>query len=416
MKATVAGVLPELLFWCSLPLYCQSGPPLGAPRSMRLCADGCSNLRWLNDHYAGVKDGQEFVSMTYDVIRWDADGIELRGKSANSVPGEVAVTAVFTGRIMPGGRQIVAANVVWQIGAERKSSSYQLIWDSDDSAPPSSVLGERPSEHASRPETVNSTPTTIGPGNLPSVMHFCGLNCGTLIWDGNNYTQQKNPDDHSNFTSTWTVIEFTRQSVILSRHDSWRPAHPEGWTDLFKGQISKDGNHIINLTNYDKASPTFLIGWGSALSLIPGSNEEQQTLRTQICASPRIRGAMQRVEDQAIHDLNGAVLAQFFGDAGSARILDSKDGTDGGRYTSQDPGSFVCRGLFLHQDLKIDTTDKADPAEQISAEAMKAIMSKYPTFVEWFKVKRTGFGAYRLTLLPSSLPLAKEYTGEFAYP
>ena len=278
------------------------------------------------------------------------------------------------------------------------------------------------SEPVLRPQSMNGAQTTpAGPGNpLPRVMHFCGLNCGTLIWDGAHYVQEKNPADQSSFTSIWTVIEFTRQSVILSRHDSWRPAHPEGWTDLFKGQISKDGNHIINLTNYDKASPAFLIGWGSALSLIPGSNEEQQMLRTRICVSPRIRGAMQLVEDQAIHDPNGAMLAQLLaganGSAGSAKILDSKDGTDGGRYTSKDPGSFVCRGLFSHQDLKIDTTDNADPAAQISLETMKEIMSKYPTFVEWFKVKRTGFGTYLLTLLPSSLPLAREYTREFTYP
>jgi hypothetical protein len=67
------------------------------------------------------------------------------------------------------------------------------------------------------------------------------------------------------------------------------------------------------------------------------------------------------------------------------------------------PGSFVCRGLFVHGDVKIDTTDNADGASEVTADAMKAITSTHATFIEWFKVKPRGDGAYRLTLLPSSI-------------
>jgi hypothetical protein len=132
---------------------------------------------------------------------------------------------------------------------------------------------------------------------------------------------------------------------------------------------------------------------------------------------------MRLVENEAVKDPNGALLsglaALFTGvnaSAGSATILDSKNGTDGGRYTSKDPGSFVCRGLFVHGDVKIDTTDNADGASEVTADAMKAIMSTHPTFIEWFKVKPRGNGAYRLTLLPSSIQLSREYGREFVYP
>lgn len=150
---------------------------------------------------------------------------------------------------------------------------------------------------------------------------------------------------------------------------------------------------------------------------------EQQAQRTQICTSRWIRSAMQLLENEAVKDPNGAMLSLVGGlitgvnaSADSAKILDSKNGTDGGRYTSKDPDSLVCRGLFVLGDVEIDTTDDADATSDLTAASMQAIMNAHPTFVEWFKVKPMGAGEYRLTLLPSSIRLSREYSRDFVYP
>ena len=132
---------------------------------------------------------------------------------------------------------------------------------------------------------------------------------------------------------------------------------------------------------------------------------------------------MQWIENAAVKDPNGAMLSVLGGlitgvdaSAGSAKIVDSKNGTDGGRYTSNYPGSFVCRGLFVRGDVKVDTTDNADTSAQITADTVNKIMSQHPSFIEWFKVKPLGSGTYRLSLLPSSLQLSREYSRDFVYP
>jgi hypothetical protein len=279
-----------------------------------------------------------------------------------------------------------------------------------------------------------------GPVRPPSVMHWCAQHCTTLTWNNGHYGGPN---------SIWIVEKWTRDLVVIRRTD-YRP-YPG--VAVLTGKLSEQGNSIENGTIRWTYHPccglstgTFQAAWGTAINTVPGSDQdrarversqprqtaapplppvspEEQTQRTQICTSRRIRGAMQQVEKEAIKDPNGAMLSALAGlvtgvdaSAGSARILDSKNGTDGGRYTSRDPGSFVCRGLFVRGDVKIDTTDDADAGSEITADTMKAIMSTHPTFVEWFKVKPLGNGKYRLTLLPSSIQLSREYAWEFVYP
>jgi hypothetical protein len=103
----------------------------------------------------------------------------------------------------------------------------------------------------------------------PEVMHFCGLGCDTLRLRGDHYVGDTG--------GIWTIVSFTPESVILNRVD------PNGWTGFFKGQISSDGNHLVNTVmgfhpyTPDSASDgntphnTFNITWGNALNSIPGS-------------------------------------------------------------------------------------------------------------------------------------------------
>lgn len=281
---------------------------------------------------------------------------------------------------------------------------------------------------------------TGGLAEPPSVMHWCAQHCSTLTWNNGHYGGPN---------SIWMVEKWTRESVVIRRTD-YRP-YPG--VAVLTGRVSQQGNSIENGTIRWTYHPccglstgTFKAAWGTAINTVPGSDleraqverpqprqtqappqppvsTEEQAQRTRICTSRRIRGAMQLVENDAVRDPNGAMLSMLAGlitgvdaSAGSAKILDSKNGTDGGRYTSKDPGSFVCRGLFVRGDVKIDTTDDADGTSEMTAGAMQAIMSTHPTFVEWFEVKPLGNGTYRLTLLPSSIQLSREYGRDFVYP
>lgn len=167
-------------------------------------------------------------------------------------------------------------------------------------------------------------------------------------------------------------------------------------------------------------SAKFNAAWGAAIETVPGSDQERARRllapvagrdrrpgQDAVCASRRIRVAMQSVEDLALKDPNGAALsglARVFtgidARSDSATILASHNGSDGGRYTSRSPGSFVCVGVFVHGDLRhadpaelslggvhIDTTSWADGVATLSAEAAQQIMRMFPPFKEWFLVR-----------------------------
>jgi hypothetical protein len=263
------------------------------------------------------------------------------------------------------------------------------------------------------------------PPNIPRVMHWCSLHCTTLIWDHGHYTDASAPGN-----AVWEIESFTPESVILHRTDY----KPYPGTAVISGKISGQGNTIVNGTitwTYHPccglSSGTFNAAWGAALGTVPGSDQErdrgqQLPEQTGVCASKRIRFAMQIVETKAIDDPNGRALSllmrAFTGlDAqnGSVLIIDSANGTDGGRYTSKDPGSFICRGLFIRGPVHLEADQEADGAADLTAAAMKALLATHPTFTEWFKVKPLQNGHYMLTLLPSSIQLSQEYTQEFTY-
>jgi hypothetical protein len=114
----------------------------------------------------------------------------------------------------------------------------------------------------------------------PSVMHFCGANCTTLTLDHGHYIAgPRNSWEPTNFTSTWTIETFTRESVVIHRHDSPNPANAvgiNGWDTTYKGKISSEGNSLIFTSQDDRpVSPNLRLTWGSALNSTPGSNAER---------------------------------------------------------------------------------------------------------------------------------------------
>jgi hypothetical protein len=67
--------------------------------------------------------------------------------------------------------------------------------------------------------------------------------------------------------SSWllTVESFTRESVIL--HMTRTGRYPG--TDVFRGQISPEGNSIVN--GVLKDGRTFHMAWGDAIDTVPGT-------------------------------------------------------------------------------------------------------------------------------------------------
>ncbi len=136
---------------------------------------------------------------------------------------------------------------------------------------------------------LNSRPSTaqnevVGPDgeSLPGVMHFCGIDCVTLVWTESHYiVVTKNHNPPPGFSSIWTVEKFTRDLVILHRHDSPSPQNPKrvnGWDATYTGQISREGNSLINI-RVNGSSQKVKLTWGSALSSIAGSDEERDARR-----------------------------------------------------------------------------------------------------------------------------------------
>jgi hypothetical protein len=122
-----------------------------------------------------------------------------------------------------------------------------------------------------RPATAQNE--VVGPHgeSLPRVMHFCGGNCVTLVWTEGHYASvtKSNPPG---FNSIWTVEKFTPASVILHRHDS---KGEDVWDVTYSGQISEEGNRLINITLNGSRKNQAKFAWGSALDSVPGSNEER---------------------------------------------------------------------------------------------------------------------------------------------
>ena len=72
-------------------------------------------------------------------------------------------------------------------------------------------------------------------------------------------------------SSIWTVEKFTRESVILHRHD-----FPSGFDVVFEGVISKNGNELVDMKmNGNPLDRRTRLTWGAAMNAIPGSNEER---------------------------------------------------------------------------------------------------------------------------------------------
>jgi hypothetical protein len=226
----------------------QSSPKSGTavPVTMTECegVNNCATWTFLGGQGNGQWPTGEIANLS--VERSDANSVVIR--RADSTGASAGLTAVYTGTRHED-----------RVGGEF-TSSWPGHWEN---------------KSGNWYGTVEKDPQT-----LPNVMHFCAGNCQTLTWDHGHFVAgPRYPWESPNHTSIWTVERFTRQSVILRRHDSPDPGVP-GWPGgnvLYAGHMSNDGNSLIfdtengGVRNVEKLK----LAWGAALDTVPGNNAER---------------------------------------------------------------------------------------------------------------------------------------------
>jgi hypothetical protein len=185
----------------------------------------------------------------------------------------------------------------------------------------------------------------------------------------------------------------------------------------------------------DRAQSAQLLEAASLCSKIVSSQEAANTATgappsdtANICGSQQIRAAMQIVEDQEVHDptgmLLGAAVCGITGVCGDAEhpenlqptILESRPARDSAGYTSNDPGSFLCQGLFARGNVHLVVGESGDLSSDLTKEEMDKVLQKLPNFVESFKVRPLQNGQYILILIPGITGLSQPYSSRFSYP
>ena len=108
---------------------------------------------------------------------------------------------------------------------------------------------------------------------LPAKMHWCAVNCITLVLYHGHYVAENNPHPEQSINcGLFTVERFTRQSVVIHRTD----CEPPG-SAVLTGKLSSSGNAIVNgIINWTShpccgtGSRSFHAAWGSEIDSIPG--------------------------------------------------------------------------------------------------------------------------------------------------
>jgi hypothetical protein len=138
--------------------------------------------------------------------------------------------------------------------------------------------------------------------------------------------------------------------------------------------------------------------------------------------------AMQGVEDDQVRDPGGQLLGFLVcgmtGVCGDAQhpenmkptILASRPASDGAGYTTNDPGSFLCQGLFSRGDVHLKVGKDGDLASDLTKEEMDKVLQMFPNFEENFKVRPLQRGRFQLVLIPGVAGLTQPYSTEFTFP
>ena len=115
---------------------------------------------------------------------------------------------------------------------------------------------------------------------LPTMMHLCIAGCstgkgGTLVFENGRYADKLAP------TSVYTIETFMPERVVIHLDRQLTKEDPYGGTAILSGQLSKDGNSIVNGTIKWTSHPCcglttgpFRAAWGDAIGTVPGNPNE----------------------------------------------------------------------------------------------------------------------------------------------
>lgn len=133
-----------------------------------------------------------------------------------------------------------------------------------------------------------ATSSANNPSLPPRLMHLCIAGCSagkgsTLDLDNGRYADKTAPN------VVYTIERFTPELVVihLKRDDQY------GGTAILRGQISKDGNSVVNGTIQWTSHPCcglttgpFRAAWGAAIATVPGENKSSQPYRGNVSTIP----------------------------------------------------------------------------------------------------------------------------------
>lgn len=248
----------------SLTSYAQPGSrDVPLPPSMRFCAYWCFTLVQKGDHYDAFRDDamDGKPASTYTVRSFSRDSVALDRQDSGGNK------AVLTGRVAASGNSVEGGKITWIVGAKGTVAPYQLTWgDTFGAAIPITVT------HGFGGALL-SAGSAVSP---PQVIHFCALNCMTLSRQSDHYIVTSPPPvGLESYRTEWKIERFSPDAVVLRRHFTQTPPGVSRPDTEFRGQVSADGNRLINVTQDGNPVGGVMVTWGLSLSQIPGSNQER---------------------------------------------------------------------------------------------------------------------------------------------
>jgi TPR repeat protein len=213
------------------------------PSTMRLCAKGvCQTLTWNEGHYDGRLDGQTEVTMTFGIVRWDREAVDITGTLSKPDAAGSYITGIFTGNISPAGNSLENGTDKWRAGIATGSVPFTMTWNSSDQ--------------------VKSTASGVSQ-SVPKSLRLCGGGkCVVLKLNGGNYDVYEE-NNLSTKTATYIVGSFSSDMVFLNL------MVPNGLRAIVTGKVQ--GDTIVNgrltwLNGFNGASGPMNGMWGDSLA------------------------------------------------------------------------------------------------------------------------------------------------------
>ena len=272
--AIVVGYLLLNGAWLHVNAQDASQPPAASdsqPVAMTECegVDNCTTWQFLGTQ--GVAQWKTGEVASLSVEKTSGNTITIR--RSDPTGSKAGLTAIYTGTVKH----------------NRLSGEYKASWPG----------------HESDIEGDWYAIVDPSPVNLPSMMHFCDVNCTTLqLKDGRYESSQTNNRYDPNWTDIWTVESFTPASVVLHRTETGN--YPFS-NVVIRGRMSPDKNSLVDAVNpfHGPGQPrTIKLAWGSALDTVPGSNAERNGAMVTNWRSVHPAMTSQPSDQPTLEDLN----------------------------------------------------------------------------------------------------------------